>query len=66
MNQQGQLLTLETEKEVESCNEVPVTKISIESIVTPGAQDLSAAVKVAAFKIRTQRYFQVIFRIFSM
>jgi|HubBroStandDraft_6_1064221.scaffolds.fasta_scaffold139184_2 hypothetical protein len=29
-------------------------------------QALSSAVKLAAFKLRTQRYIQVIFRMFSM
>jgi hypothetical protein len=64
MDQQGQLLTLDT-RETESC-EVPLTKTSIESTIAPAAQDLSAAVKLAAFKLRTQRYMQVIFRMFSM
>jgi hypothetical protein len=65
MDQKGQLLTLET-KEVESGGEVPAPKIFVEPTIVPVTQDLSSAVKLAAFKIRTQRYFQVILRIFSM
>jgi hypothetical protein len=69
-DQQGQLLTLESQK-LGSGDEVPVTKMSVHSnIVSPStrptAQTLPSAMKVAAFKIRTQRYLQVIFRMFSM
>jgi hypothetical protein len=58
-------LTLET-KEVESRDQVPVPKVSIESGITPIALDLSAAMKLAVFKIRTLRYVHVLFRMFSM
>jgi hypothetical protein len=65
MDQKGQLLTLESEK-TENGGPVLVTKMAIQPTIVPVAQDLSSAVKLAAFKLRTQRYFQVIFRIFSM
>jgi hypothetical protein len=72
-DEQGQLLTLESEK-LGSGDAAPVTKMAIDlnivsSSVGPATQALSSAssaMKLAAFKIRTQRYLQVLFRMFSM
>jgi hypothetical protein len=46
-----------------------ITKMTIDPNFAPAAQALSSAssaMKLAAFKIRTQRYLQVLFRMFSM
>jgi hypothetical protein len=65
IDQEGQVLTLES-KEVESDSHASITKMTIDPNFAPAAQALSSAVKLAAFKIRTQRYFQVLLRMFSM
>jgi hypothetical protein len=68
-DQEGQLLTLES-KEVgsdsHSSTRKSFTKMTIDPNFAPAAQALTSAMKLAAFKIRTQRYLQVIFRMFSM
>jgi hypothetical protein len=65
MDDEGQILTLES-KEAGSGSHVSTTKMAIDQNFAPAAQALSSAVKLAAFKIRTQRYFQVLLRMFSM
>jgi hypothetical protein len=65
LDQEGQILTLES-KEVGSDAHASTTKMTIDPNFAPAAQALSSAMKLAAFKIRTQRYLQVIFRMFSM
>jgi hypothetical protein len=72
IDEQGQLLTLES-KEVGNDSQASIrksiTKMTIDPNFAPTAQALSSAssaMKLAAFKIRTQRYLQVLFRMFSM
>jgi len=68
MSQRSQLLVPESE-ELESGAFVPDKKISVApDVVTvePVGQALTSAMKLAAFKFRTQRYMQLLFRMFSM
>jgi hypothetical protein len=72
IDEQGQLSTLESEEAGSDSQAVTwksSTKMIIDPNFAPAAQALSSAssaMKLAAFKIRTQRYLQVLFRMFSM
>ncbi len=68
MSQWSQLLMPESE-EVESGAVVPDRKMSVgPKVVTvePVGEALTSAMKLAAFKFRTQRYMLLLFRMFSM
>jgi hypothetical protein len=68
MSQRSQLLMPESAG-VESGAVEPNRKMSVDpNVVTvePVGQALTSAMKLAAFKFRTQRYMQLLFRMFSM